>query len=578
MKSNWRALMTISLLGSGCGEATRPPDETEPSVLPAATWPEGTVANDESEYATEAAGAPTRPPLANTETLQSLAARLPADTPAYFKEAYVSMMSAPLPAAIYSQGGIPSYVEQFELDRNPSGFLGTYQPGGPTKTSTNAFFQALGTNGRSCVTCHQPPSGMSVSVRNIQRRLDATKGKDPIFAPVDGANCPNQVASSQTSGSHYGGWLGKGRKKFKEAHSLLLEKGLIRIALPVPANAEFTIEVASDPTTCNLDPTYNSNANGTRIVSMFRRPIISSNLNWKTNTLDFFPPGTSPLTNIMFDGREPTLQSQAINATLGHAQALTPPTTEQVNQMVAFETGIFNAQWFDDKAWFLDIEGARGGPVALASHGTEGPPPFGGPPVFDEFDAWSTASGFLASKRKSIARGQALFLGRGGTTGNRGSFVLANVAGFNDFPGIPNPLPGQSCATCHNFNHSGADFLARSQRDIGIGGHGVGTAGPAPAKDLPVFKVTCPAGSFLWDPTLTTVTTNDLGKAMMTGRCRDIGSRTVPSLRALASHEPYFSDGSAATLMDVVNVYDKRFAMGLTPAEKADLVNFLNAL
>lgn len=53
--------------------------------------------------------------------------------------------------------------------------------------------------------------------------------------------------------------------------------------------------------------------------------------------------------------------------------------------------------------------------------------------------------------------------------------------------------------------------------------------------------------------------------------------RTTP-LRALWQHAPYFHDGSAATLPDVVTHYDTLFALGLTPAQKADLVEFLKSL
>ena len=53
--------------------------------------------------------------------------------------------------------------------------------------------------------------------------------------------------------------------------------------------------------------------------------------------------------------------------------------------------------------------------------------------------------------------------------------------------------------------------------------------------------------------------------------------RTTP-LRALWQHPPYFHDGSAATLMAVVNHYNGRFKLNLTAAEKADLVQFLKSL
>jgi hypothetical protein len=53
--------------------------------------------------------------------------------------------------------------------------------------------------------------------------------------------------------------------------------------------------------------------------------------------------------------------------------------------------------------------------------------------------------------------------------------------------------------------------------------------------------------------------------------------RTTP-LRGLWQHPPYFHDGSAATLADVINVYDEFFGLELTPAEKTDLEEFLKSL
>jgi cytochrome c peroxidase len=55
--------------------------------------------------------------------------------------------------------------------------------------------------------------------------------------------------------------------------------------------------------------------------------------------------------------------------------------------------------------------------------------------------------------------------------------------------------------------------------------------------------------------------------------------RTTP-LRALWQHPPYFHDGSAASLLDVVNRYneDPGFLLGLTERQKADLVEFLKTL
>lgn len=101
--------------------------------------------------------------------------------------------------------------------------------------------------------------------------------------------------------------------------------------------------------------------------------------------------------------------------------------------------------------------------------------------------------------------------------------------------------------------------------------------GPPPSRQLPVFRLLCKPGA---SPGFhgATVTTNDSGKALVTGKCSDIGRFTVAPLRGLAARAPYFSDGSAATLRHVVDFYDARFAIGLSPQDKADLVHFLGSL
>jgi cytochrome c peroxidase len=530
------------------------------------------------------------PPLANTDTTETILKNLPSNAADYFKKTYPHMMSQPLPAKIFNQGGIPAVIPKLEIDNDPNGQTGSYQPGGQTVTSQNAFFQSLGTNGRSCATCHQPASGMSISLRNIIKRLNKTKGTDPLFAPVDGANCPTLVPAADTSGSVVGGFKGKSKKDFKAARSLLLTKGLIRIPIPLPPDAEFTVDVFSDPTTCNYDERTNQvvvNGVKTRMVSMFRRPLISGNLHFKT-AVAAFPPGAPPPElsgNIMWDGREPSLQSQAVSATMGHAQGEVAPTQKQIDEIVAFETGMFNAQYKFKTAGLLTAQGAEGGPENVADH-KDDPAAFPAPgaTTFDEFDLWATNPGTGTPKptRQSIARGQALFNGVAkDAQGNpRGTFTISGVSGFNDLIGVP-ALPGGTCATCHNSSHSGADVLPNSQRDIGVGGQAASVGGPAPKTDLPIFEVKgCSPGSFVWDAsaTITSVKTNDLGLALRTGKCKDVGASTVPSLRALSAHEPFFRDGSAATLKDVVNFYNARFNIGLTDVEKEDLTNFLGAL
>src|ERR1700733_12047356 len=93
--------------------------------------------------------------------------------------------------------------------RDPTGYVATYNTGGAINKN-NAFFQSLGTNGRTCETCHQASQAFSMSVAGIQQRFTQSRGNDPLFVPIDGANCPTDPQHDPSS------------------HSLLLNYGLIR--------------------------------------------------------------------------------------------------------------------------------------------------------------------------------------------------------------------------------------------------------------------------------------------------------------------------------------------------------------
>jgi cytochrome c peroxidase len=74
------------------------------------------------------------------------------------------------------------------------------------------------------------------------------------------------------------------------------------------------------------------------------------------------------------------------------------------------------------------------------------------------------------------------------------------------------------------------------------------------------------------------IETTDPGRAMITGKWKDIGRFKGPILRGLASRAPYFHNGFAADLDAVVDFYNERFGIGLTTQERADLVAFLRTL
>ena len=67
------------------------------------------------------------------------------------------------------------------------------------------------------------------------------------------------------------------------------------------------------------------------------------------------------------------------------------------------------------------------------------------------------------------------------------------------------------------------------------------------------------------------------GRALTPCAPRTRRIRTTP-LRGLAQHPPYFHDGSAKTLGDVVEHYNKERSLELTKDQQADLVEYLKTL
>ena len=440
-------------------------------------------------------------------------------------------------------------IPQFEQHLDGSGRIATLQPGGPTQTSQNAFFENMGTNGRTCFSCHQPQDGWSVSAASVQARFEASRGTDPIFRLVDGATCPSNDVSSISAK--------------RQSYSLLLKKGLIRVGLPMPANTEFEVVSVDDPYGCNTNASTGLTSSTTGIVSIYRRPLPSTNLGF--------------LSTIMWDGREPSLRSQAVDATLGHAQANTAPSALQVQQIVNFESGLFTAQVYDNKAGLLNSNGATGGTADLQKqlagffigiNDPLGSNPTGAPftsQIFDLYPAWRNigGAGDLVAYRKSVARGEALF--------NNTPISITGVGGLNDPPSQPS-ING-FCGTCHDTpgvgNHS-----VTAPLNIGVADAGASSPPGLNIADLPVFTLKCDSGPLAGRMFVVT----DPGRALISGKCVDIGKVKGPILRGLAARAPYMHNGSAATLMDVVDFYVQRFGIAFTEEDKRDLVAFLQTL
>jgi hypothetical protein len=358
---------------------------------------------------------------------------------------------------------------------------------------------------------------MSLSLDLIRDRWAATKGKDPLFAAIDGSNCPDLPQDKQ------------------ESHSLLLERGLIRIALPWPPTTkpDFRIEVVRDPTGCNKSPAS---------ISVYRRPRVTANMEYVA-----LPNGDT----LMADGRERTLQSQATSAALIHEQASTAPSRAQLQQLEDFERQLFMAQQWDALGGVL---AEPGGPSVLGADNLARGIASAIPAASDliaSFNGWRNASATnLAIRqrqfRESVLRGVDLFASR--------EFRLADGT-------------HGTCSTCHRPGIN---------RPADIGTTNLPTAKESP--ELPLFRITCDASASPHPQLGRTFLTQDPGRALITGKCADAGAILPQQLRGLTAHAPYFANGSASDLMELVNFFDRRFKIGLTETEKQDLVNFLTIL
>ncbi|MGZ5216079.1 MAG: cytochrome C, partial [Caldimonas sp.] len=145
---------------------------------------------------------------------------------------------------------------------------------------------------------------------------------------------------------------------------------------------------------------------------------------------------------------------------------------------------------------------------------------------------------------------------------NSKPIVIRDVKGLNDDLHVPAILG--TCTTCHNTPNAG-DHSIPMPLDIGV----ADAARRTP--DMPLYTLRNKASG-------ATLQTTDPGRALITGKWNDIGRFKGPVLRALATRAPYFHNGMAKDLSEAVDFYDTRFGIGLSAAEKADLVAFLRTL
>jgi hypothetical protein len=429
---------------------------------------------------------------------------------------------------------------------NEFGVLRTITLDGKPLDLSNPFFKSLGTNGRTCASCHVASAGWTITPAEVQARFDATGGRDPIFRTNDGSNSP--LADVSTVAAR------------RQAYSMLLTKGLIRVGLPIPEGAEFELVEVDDP----------YGFADSMELSLFRRPLPSTNLRFLTAVMwdgreSFTPFGTFPILSSASPDENAEalfadLQHQANGATVTHA-AGRPLTSAQRKAIVKFELNLATAQASDRNAGPLTAKQARGGPGRLADqvfyvtiNDVLGEDVLTG--QFDKramtlYEGWADSTN---AARAAIARGAKVF--------NTKPINITGVGGLNDDLNLPT-IAG-TCTSCHDSPNVGNHSVALPI-DIGTTDEEIRTP------DMPLYT--------LKNTTTGEVRkTTDPGRALLTGRWRDIGKFKGPVLRGLAARAPYFHNGLATDLDEVLDFYEARFDIDFTDEERNDLIAFLNAL
>jgi hypothetical protein len=239
-----------------------------------------------------------------------------------------------------------------------------------------------------------------------------------------------------------------------------------------------------------------------------------------------------------------------------------PLTAEQLTSIEQFELQLYGAQSFSASGGALHEAGGppglgpeamqKGRDGVLGNNTTQY--------VIPMEDKWADLPAGATPEeqarnahRESVQRGHDVFFFR--------TFWIRDAMHINSV-GLGNPIK-RTCATCHGMHMTGMD-TANGWMDLGTTNHpfALEPAESPWAKDLPplpLFKVTCrddlPPHPFLGR----VIYTQDPGRALISGKCEDVGAIVIQQFRGLAARAPYFSNGSAISLRELVDFYDRRF-------------------
>jgi cytochrome c peroxidase len=164
--------------------------------------------------------------------------------------------------------------------------------------------------------------------------------------------------------------------------------------------------------------------------------------------------------------------------------------------------------------------------------------------------------------------------------GDRGAMSEAAIRGFVLF------RSRGRCSVCHGFNQAYPFFTDQNYRNTGVA---AGSRAFEPLTKRAIGLTRNGGEQAGFDRLAAEEGAAELGRFLITKNALDLGAFRTPSLRNVELTGPYFHDGSAATLLDVVKFYVRGGnespirdwelqAVSLTDNEQQDLIEFLKAL
>src|SRR5262245_54745237 len=252
--------------------------------------------------------------------------------------------------------------------KNPGGKAATFSTQGHVDL-TGEYFQAQGTNGRSCASCHIPEEAWSINPPTLRKLFDKTGGTHPVFNLLDADNPAMDVSTVEAR---------------RAAYSMVLSRGVFRRGGALRPEREWDLVGVDDPHGfANLERLVHWR----RVMPTINFAVGSATVNWDGGN----NVGTDQLAGLV---------NQA-NRNVTGAQQGPPALPVVITDIVEFERSLSTAQLIVPGVGRLDSDGARGGPEELSLMTKAAG-------RFDLYDAWA---GHGNPRRAQIAHGQELFNG-----------------------------------------------------------------------------------------------------------------------------------------------------------------------